>query len=476
MAAMTLRYFVLLCLLTGSLSAGQVFAVVPPATEAISTLDRAVRLARAHRYAEAEAIMRGVRPPADRQQRIVFYRLKSAIASGLGHSTSAAENMEAASRLLPDNQDLHLAADLARLQAEVETQVNPVLSLKHLRSAELPPQRKIEIRLHAAEILSRAGLYAEALTDFEEASRLAPNRADLFFDQALALFRLGKLEAALATAMQAKTLEDSASLESLMGDIQEKRGDALAAVQSYQAAVTLEPSEERHRVALALELIRHQTFDAALIVLNQATNLFPQSVRLKILQSLTYYFVDRSTDAIHVLLEATEMDTHNETAARYLGEITLQDAAAPDPTAVAQVCKFADERSKSKSADAFCGGILLRLARDSGETKRKMEIFRRLQHAVRVAPGESIARCQLGQAFEWAGQWREARAQMEACVRLDSDAPEGHYHLSRIYRRLGMTGLAIQQTLLQQQAAQRQSEESVRRTKTVTKFLVQLEP
>ena len=64
---------------------------------------------------------------------------------------------------------------------------------------------------------------------------------------------------------------------------------------------------------------------------------------------------------------------------------------------------------------------------------------------------------------------------MEACVRLDPDSPEGHYHLSRIYRRLGLTGLASRQTLLQKEAAQHQSEESFRRTKTVTQFLVLLE-
>ena len=473
---MKLRLFVLFLLWTGSLSAGKVFATVPPAPQNVQTLDRVLQLARAHRYAEAQAILRGVPPPADLKQKIAFYRLKAAIASGLGHSAAAAENMEAASRLLPDDQDLSLVAGLARLQAEVESHVNSALTLKRLRAAELPPEQKIEIHLHTAEILSRAGLYAEALADFEDASRLAPNRADLLFDQALACFRMGKLDTALANAKQAKTLEDSGPLERLIGDIQEKRGDALAAVQSYQVAVALEPSEERHRVALVLELLRHQTFDAALVVLNQATSLFPQSVRLKILQSLTYYFVDRSADAIQALLEARRLDPSNETAVRYLGEITLQDTAVPVPTAVAQVCKFADERSKSKSADAFCGGILLRLARDSGETTHKMEIFRRLQHAVRVAPSEPIARCQLGQAFEWAGQWREARAQMAACVQLDSDSPEGHYHLSRIYRRLGLTRLANQQTLLQQQAVQRQSEESVRRTKTVTKFLVQLEP
>ncbi len=473
---MKLRFFVLLSLLAALLVAENVIAEVPAlGKNSAPALDRALQLARVHRYIEAESVMRGVPLPADRQQRIGFYRLKAAIASGLGHSTTAAENMEAASRLLPDNQDLRLAASVARLQADVENHINPAPTLKRLRAAELPPGQKIEIHLHAAEILSRAGLYAEALTDFEEASSLAPTRADLLFDQALAHFRMAKFDAALAIAVKVKALEDSGSLESLIGDIQEKRGDSLAAVQSYKAAIVLEPSEERHRVALALDLLRHQTFDAALVVLNQATSLFPQSVRLKILQSLTYYFVDRSADAIRALLDATQLDLHNETAARYLGEITLLDTAVPEPAAVTQVCKFADEQPRNKSADAFCGGILLRLARDNGETARKMEIFRRLRHAVRVAPGESIARCQLGEALEWAGEWHEARPQMEACVRLDSDSPEGHYHLSRIYRRLGLTRFANQQTLLQQQATQRQSQESVRRTKTVTKFLVQLE-
>jgi hypothetical protein len=86
-----------------------------------------------------------------------------------------------------------------------------------------------------------------------------------------------------------------------------------------------------------------------------------------------------------------------------------------------------------------------------------------------------MARCQLGKTFEWAELWSQAKPEAEACVRLDPGSPDGHYQLSRIYRRLGLTTLANQQTSLQQAAALRQSEESVRRTETVTKFLVLLE-
>jgi hypothetical protein len=117
----------------------------------------------------------------------------------------------------------------------------------------------------------------------------------------------------------------------------------------------------------------------------------------------------------------------------------------------------------------------LKVARDSADVSRRPEILRRLQHAAHVARREPIARCQLGKAFEWAELWSQARPETEVCVRLDPGSPDGHYQLSRIYRRLGLTALAKQQTSLQQAATLRQNEESIRRTETVTKFLVLLE-
>src|SRR5260370_6638446 len=225
---------------------GIVFAQAPGTpTNFTQTLDRALQLAHTPRYAEAEAAIKGLPPPPNDEQRIAFYRLKAAIASGLGHSGAAAQNMEVASRLAPENMDLRLAAGIARLQAQVDTHINPASTFAGLRSAVLPPEREIEVRLRLAEILSQAGPYAEAATAFAVACRLAPARSDLFFDLALARFRIGQLDAALASAEQAKALDESGSVESLIGDIHEKRGASLPAVHSYQTAATLEPADER---------------------------------------------------------------------------------------------------------------------------------------------------------------------------------------------------------------------------------------
>jgi tetratricopeptide (TPR) repeat protein len=436
------------------------------------SLDRALQLARAHRYVEASAAIRGVPAPEDRQQRVAFFRLRASIESGLGHSAAAVTDMEAAAKLAPENLELQVAANLARLAVQLESRVNSASTLQTLRSFTLPTDRLLELRLRTAEMLSRANLYGEAAKDFEEASQLAPDRADILFNLALARYRNGEWDSSQASAEQAKALEDSGSLESLLGDLHEKRGDALAAVHSYQTAVTLEPKVEEHRLALARELLKHQTFDAAIVVLEQATELFPQSIRVKILLGLTYYLVDRSADSTRALLGAAKLDPKDELAAHYLGEITLQDPASPDPAAVAQICAFADAHPSSKSANALCGGVLLRVSEESGDMSHKPEILRRLQQAVRIAPQEPVARCQLGKAFDWSKQWQEARAQLEKCVRLEPDSTESHYRLARVYRRLGLSSLAAEQTALQQEAAQRQNEESTRRTNTVTRFLV----
>ena len=437
-----------------------------------TSIEPAVQLAKAHRYKEAAAAIRGVPEPSDVQQRLTFLRVRASIESGLGNSKAAATDMEAAAKLAPQNGQLRAAATLARLEAQLDAHQDPGPSLKVLRTMQLPPSGELEVRLRTAEILSGAHLYAQAASDYSEAAKLAPDRPDIFFNLALAHYYNSDWNAALENANRAKALEDTGSTESLLGDVYEKRGDALDAVHCYQAALSLEPNVEQHRLTLAAELLRHQTFDAAIVVLEQAASLFPESAHVRVLLGLSYYLVDRSTDAVHALLEATQLSDDSGLAVRYLGEITLLDTAAPDPAAITKICAFADSHPVSKTANAFCGGVMLRVSQEAGDDAHREEILRRLREATRVAPNESAARCQFGKGLEWAQQWEEARTQLEACVRLTPGSPEGHFHLARVYRRLGLTSLAAQQTRLQEQTAKAESAESVRRANTVSRFLV----
>lgn len=461
--------------LVGLVLAGSCYAqTVSQARSGGESLEHVLELARAHRYREASAAIRTLPAPSDPLQRVKFFRIRASIESGLGHSRIAADDMEAAAKLAPQDNPLQAAASLARLEAHVEGHEDPAATLKLLRGIELPPDRRLEVRLRTGEVLSRGHLYAAAAEDFADATRLAPQRADIFFDLALARYYSGQWDAALDSVNRAKALENNGATESLLGDIQEKRGDPLAAVHSYQAAVGLEPTVEQHRLALATELLRHQTFDAAIVVLEQASDLFPESVRVKTLLGLSYYLVDRNADSVRTLMTASTLDKEG-LAERYLGEITLQDSASPDPVAVKEICGFADAHPVNKTANAYCGGAMLRVAQENADSSGKAEILHRLSTAVRVAPNDPLARCQLGKALDWAQMWQEARTQLERCVHLDPGSPEGHFRLARVYRRLKLTSLADEQTVLQQKMARKESDESTRRANSVSRFLVLLD-
>ncbi len=236
-------------------------------------------------------------------------------------------------------------------------------------------------------------------------------------------------------------------------------------MKSFQAAAELAPGQEEYRFALAVELLRHQTLDPGIAVLERGVKDFPQSSRLRVALAVAYFLVDRDADAARTLLEAIRSSPDDGVIADYLGEMQLTQSAAPDSEAVRALCRFADAHAGSGRAQALCGGLLLREEKDA---------LARLQTAVRLSPEEPVAQCQLGKALEARQNWAEARVHMEACARLQPDSAEAHYRLARIYRKAGLADLAKQQEQMRAEADRKQTAENERRYGTLTKFIYTL--
>src|SRR5207248_3276089 len=157
--------------------------------------------------------------------------------------------------------DLGLGMMLLEAQLGADEDIHPTLD--GLRTVDLPQQQEVLFRQRLAELLISRGRFSESVDELKRAIRLDPGRADLTFNLALAQFKASRLDDALATADTLQKTADTAELEDLIGDIQEARGDSLSAVRSYQAAVALAPNEEKYRLSLALDLIRHKSFEPA---------------------------------------------------------------------------------------------------------------------------------------------------------------------------------------------------------------------
>lgn len=457
-------------------------------------------LARLHRYPEAAKALAGVPAPEPLAQRIAYQRLKASVDLGTGNARAAARDMEAALKLTPDDRNLQVATGLAEteasdwsqavahlapafaanhnpsvglplLQAELAVHADHESTLKELWSPDLPPDQRVPFLLRLGEVLAHAGLGADAVRAFQQAVEAGPGRADLYFDLALAQFQAGQLGAALESAGKSKSLGDSAALEDLVGDIQEARGNSLDAAHSYQAAVDLAPDQEQYRLALGLELLKHGTFEPALAVFQEAAAEFPNSTRVHLAVGLTYYFLEKYPEAIKALVEASQIDPKSELALDYLGEIQLQQPVTPDPAAVHRICLYGESHPAGGEALAACGALQLRVEHDRGDPAPSASTVERLRRAASLAPANPTARCALGQALEWAGQWQEAGKQTEVCIRLRPDSAEAHYRMANIFRHLGETQRAQEQIKLHDEAQQRLVETNAQRDRTLKKFL-----
>jgi tetratricopeptide (TPR) repeat protein len=463
-------------------------------------MEWAVVLAQLHKYKEAQTALAGLSPPSDAEERVGFHRLKASVSLGLGNPQAAASEVEKALALKPMDAGLTMAAAAAELQSEnwlrAESLAEPLFSrtrdarvglvlleaqlgmhadfhqtLELLRSTQLTSAEELAFRQRLAEVLISHGEYSESLEDLKGAAELDPHRADLQFNLALAEFRASRPDDALESAAKCKALGDSADLEDLLGDIQESRGDNLAAARSYQAAVALAPNEEKYRLSLAVELIRHNSFEAAKVVLKQAEELQPKSWRIQLALGMVEYFAGTDEEATRLLLHAAELAREPETALKYLGDLQIDRASAPDPAVVAKLCGYSDRRPNDGRMQFYCGALLFRRDYAKGDKAHAGEILRRLRASAGLLPKEASPHCQMDRAYRWLERWPEALSESETCARLDPDSAVAHYRLAQIYKHVGRPEQWQREMKLYEAASRRVADENARRDATMKTFL-----
>jgi tetratricopeptide (TPR) repeat protein len=460
----------------------------------------AIVLARLHRFKEAQTALAGMQPPTGSEERMVFHRLNAAVASGLGEAKAAARQMELALTLKQDDMELKGATSAAELQAgnwaraaelaepvfsaswdpqiglillqaqlERHADVRPILRV--LRLAVVNSADELTLRQSLAEILVAHGEFSESIEDLQRATQLEPARGDLLFNLALAQFKAGRPDDALGSIEKCKGVGDSAELEDLLGDVEEAQGDYLAAVKSYQAAVSLAPSQENYRVSLAVEFIRHRNYDAAKVVLQQAEGLWPASWRIKLALGMAEYISGMDEDAVPTLLRAAELSPQPESALDFLGNIELNLASEPDAAAVTAVCKYADNHPKDGKVKFYCGAMIFRKDNAGGDKSRSEVILEMLRSAARLIPHDPAPRCQMGRVYRWVEQWEKALQEWRVCAQMDPELAEAHFRLTEIYHHLAQQEMADREKKLFEAASKRMADENASREEAIRSFL-----
>ena len=461
-------------------------------------------LARLHRYSDASRALFGIPLPSSAEERLSFYRLKASVAAGLGDAVTAAAEMEKALALSPDQPGLQMATAAAEIQAKhwqrAASLADPLFTRTHdpgvgvmlleaqlggdkdirstletLRTVTLPQEQEVILRQRLAEILISHERFSESADELKRAVELEPGRVDLKFNLALAQLKASKLDDALATAESLQKTEDSAELEDLIGDIQEARGDNLSAVRSYQAAIALAPNEEKYRLSLALDLIRHKSFEPARVVLKQAQESHPDSRRIQVALGMIEYFAGSAADATRTLLKAVDVSADPELALRYVGEVQMDESGTPDPAALTRLCEYGDAHATAGRLQFHCAALLFRRDYLSNDRSHTDDILRRLNAATAKLPNEASPHCQLGKAYRWVERWQEALRESEICARLEPNSADAHYRLAQIYQHLGQQQRSQQEMKLYETASARLADENAKRDETIRTFLYSIQ-
>src|SRR5579884_1721257 len=256
------------------------------------------------------------------------------------------------------------------------------------------PARKVAFYRLKAAIDSGLGDAKGAAAEMERALTLAPGDRGLLMATAVAELQSGRLDEAL---QHARGGGNTAQAQALIADIQEKRGHFVEAAQAYQAAVALAPDQEQYRIALALELVQHQSFEPAITVLQQAMPLFPRSGKIRTLLGVAQYAQGDVANATASLIDAVSVDPRLEPAYAYLAHIVLESSSVPPESVLRPLCGW---------SAVVCSALKLRMAHAAGDERAQADAIA----ALRLAPAtDAVAKCELGRAYEWMDDLARAR-------------------------------------------------------------------
>ncbi len=307
----------------------------------------------------------------------------------------------------------------------------------------------------------------DAAPAFAEAAALRPDDPQLAYDLALALYESGSLKEAGAALGRISPEGSSDQVESLAGDVAEKLGDFKAAFQHYQAAAQKNPSDQ-NIYALAIELLRHWTWDQAFTVASFGESRYPESTHFRVLEGIARYGGSKFPESAAIFSGLLATDPGNSLYADLLGRSC--GALAEDATAECSgLTEFAQRHPENAQAATYAAVSLLH---QPAATQDKAEVKRLLDQAIAADPKAADAYFQRGVLEQSQLQWKESVTSLERAIELRPTYPEAHYRLSRAYAHLGMREQAQQEIALQQKFSQDAKDSLNAHLQEVVTFLV----
>ena len=372
------------------------------------------------------------------------------------------------------------AKETASLSRESINNSHPALASsvsveKSLRETAEREPNNFEANRELGKFLVEHGKGREAVSYLERASGLKAGDFDSNHELALAYVEVGRYDEAerkirelLAHQGPAKS---EADLHHLLADIEEKKGTPLGAVQQYQRAVELDPSEG-NIFDWATELLLHGAAEPAIEVLDRGSRRFPKSVRILTALGVAWYIRGSYEQAARRLCQASDLVPNDPAPYLFLGK--LQAIEAPSEEVSARLERFARLQPENAMANYYYAVSLWKQRKDPLDREKLAQIEALLNTAVYLDPRLSQAYLQLGILYSEKKDFPRATAALRRTIEISPEMAEAHYRLAQAYKRAGEPSKAEQELQFYNRVSSENADAAVREHHELQRFLYTL--
>ena len=295
----------------------------------------------------------------------------------------------------------------------------------------------------------------EGILYLEKAQQLNPQDYDTGYDLSLAYLNSGDTAKASAQLKQMVTRHETAELDDLLAEVNEKSGDYKGAASEYYRAAQLDPTEG-NIFDLATFLLQHKNYegflDNALTFFRYGVQKYPRSAKLTVGLGVTLYAEGRYDDAVETLCAAVDLDPTDPKPFQFLGKVsTVSPARMPDIRK--RLEGFVHLYPNNGLANYYYAMSLWK--RSEGEPVADTGVIEALlKKAIAANPDFYEAHFQLGILYQDQQKYPEAIREFEQTLALRPDFNRAHYRLFLLYSRTHQKQLADQHLAILKQIKQ----------------------
>ena len=368
-------------------------------------------------------------------------------------------------RLAPNNSAARsaLAMNLMRLHRAAEAEV-------HFRkAAELDPANH-DANHNLGEFYIRSGKVAAAIPSLRRAQELQPADYDNGYDLSLAYEQTGKLDDARRQLQALVKIRDTAELHSVLGEVEEKSKNYLAAAREYEQAARMEPSEN-NIFDFGAELLLHQTFEPAVAVFRSGAQKYPASARLALGLGVALYGNNRYDEAAAQFFRVSDANRSDPLPLVFLGRSYDNFSPAVAEQARARLKQAAETFPQDAQLQYFYAAALWKLHQDNADAAPCSEIESLLRRAIALDSRYGDAYLQLGIVLATQQKYADAIAQYRLALKYSATTAPIHYRLGQALSHNGDTAAARQELAIFEQQHAKETSGAEQQNAAVEQFV-----